>query len=131
MHPAGFFLTSFMIVATEMQNAVDQEYRQLFVQRSLALSCLASRRWHRNHYITKQVSGGMRRLPYGKGQHIGRAILAPILTIETPHPLIAHELMPSSADCFSNIRQNRSRQSIQARLVKCHTSNETLHMDRH
>ena len=55
MHPAGFFLTSFMIIATEMQNAVDQEYRQLFLQRSLALSGLTSGRRHRNHHITQQV----------------------------------------------------------------------------
>ena len=131
MHPAGFFLTSFMIVATEMQNAVDQEYRQLFVQRSLALSGLASCHWHRNHYISKQVSRGMRCLPHGKGQDIGRAILAPILTIKPAHPLIAHELDAQLRRRFSNIRQYRSRQSIQARLVKRHTSNETLHMDRH
>ena len=131
MHPARFFLASFMVVATEMQNAVYQEYRQLFVQRSLALSCLASRRWHRNHYITKQVSGGMGRLSQSKGQHIGRAILAPILTIETPHPLIAHELDAQLRRRFSNVRQNRPRQSIQTRPVKCHASNKTLHMDRH
>jgi hypothetical protein len=91
MHPAGFFLTSFMIVATEMQNAVDQEYRQLFVQRSMTLFGLTGCRRHSNHHVTQQDFGGMGPLPHGKGQHIGRAILAPILPIEPPHPLIAHE----------------------------------------
>jgi hypothetical protein len=131
MHPARFFLTPLMIVTAEMQNAVDQEHRQLFVQRSLALSRLAGCRRHGNYHVTKQASVGMGRLPHGKCQHVGRAILAPIPTIETPHPLIAHEHDAQLRRRFPDIRKNHSRQSIQARLVKPYTSNLTLHMDRH
>jgi hypothetical protein len=69
--------------------------------------------------------------PHGKTQHIGRAILAPIPTIETPHPLIAHEHDAQLRRRFPDIGKNRPRQSFQAHLVKRHTSNVTLHMDRH
>ena len=55
MHPASFFFTPLMIVAAEMQNAVDQEHRQLFVQRPAALFGLAGCSRHSNHYVTKQV----------------------------------------------------------------------------
>ena len=55
MHPARFFFTPLMIVAAEMQNAVDQEHRQLFVQRPVALFGLAGCSRHSNHYVTKQV----------------------------------------------------------------------------
>ncbi|TKS62400.1 MAG: hypothetical protein EWM73_02510 [Nitrospira sp.] len=120
-----------MIVAAEMQNAVDQQHRQLLVQRSLALFCLAGCSWDGNHHVTKQARVGMGRLPHGKGQHVGRAILASIPTIETPHPLIAHEHDTQLRRRFPDIRKNHPRQSIQARLVKPYTSNQTLHMDRH
>ena len=73
----------------------------------------------------------MGRPPHGKGQHVSRAILAPIPTIETPHPLIAHEQDAQLRRRFPDIGKNRPCQSIQARLVKRHTSNVTLHMDRH
>ena len=63
--------------------------------------------------------------PHGKGQHVGRAILAPIPTIETPHPLIAHEQDAQLRRRFPDIGKNRPRQSFQAHLVKGHTSNVT------
>jgi hypothetical protein len=91
MHPARFFLTPLMIVAAEMQNAVDQEHYQLLVKRSLTLFGLAGCSRHGNHHITKQLRGGIKRFTRGKCQHVCRAILAAIPTIETPHPLIAHE----------------------------------------
>jgi hypothetical protein len=131
MHPTRVFLAPLMIVAAKMQNAVDQEYRQLFVQRSLALSGLASCRRHSNHHVTEQVCGGMGRFPHGKSQHVGRAVLAPIPTIKDPHSLITHEQDAQLRRRFPDIGKNQSRQSFQAHLVKCHTSNVTLHMDRH
>jgi len=131
MHPARFFLTPLMIIAAEMQNAMDQEHRQFLVQRSLTLFRLADCRRHGNHHVTKQACGGMGRLTHGKGQHVGCAILAPIPTIETPHPLIAHEQDAQLRRRFPDIGKNRPRQSTQARLVKPYTSNLTLYMDRH
>ena len=112
MHPACVFLAPLMIVAAEMQNAVDQEYCQLFVQRSLALSGLASCRRHSNHHVTEQVCGRIGRFPHGKGQHVGRAILAPVPTIETPHSLIAHEQDAQIRGRFPDIGKNRPRRSI-------------------
>jgi hypothetical protein len=131
MHPARFLLTPLMIVAAEMQNAMDQEHRQLFVKRSLTLFGLAGCSRHGNHHVTKQACGGMERLPRGKGQHVGRAILAPIPTIETSHPLIADEHDAQLRRSFPDIGKNRPCQSIQARLIKRDTSNLTLHMNRH
>ena len=131
MHPARFFLAPLMIVAAEMQNTVDQEYRQLFVQRSLPLSGLARCRRHSNHHVTEQVCGKIGRFPHGKGQHVGRAILAPIPTIEAPHSLIAHEQDAQLRRRFPDIRKNRPRQSTQVRLIKRHAANMTLHMNRH
>ena len=131
MHPARRFLAPLMIVAAKMQNAVDQEYGQLFVQRSFAPFGLTSRRRQSNHDVTKQVDRGMGRLPHGKGQHIGRAILASIPTIETPHPLISYEKDAQLCRRFTDIGQNRTCHLIQMRLVKRHTSNITLQMDRH
>ena len=73
----------------------------------------------------------MGRFPHGKGQHVGRAILAPILTIKTPHPLVAHKQNAKLRRGFSDIGQNRPCLSIQARLVERDTSNLNLHMNRH
>jgi hypothetical protein len=53
MHPTRFSLISLMIVAAEMQNAVDQKNRQLFIQRSLVLLGLAGCRRHSNYYVTQ------------------------------------------------------------------------------
>ena len=69
--------------------------------------------------------------PYGKGQHVGRTILTPIPTIETAHPMIAHEQDAQFRRRFADIGKNRLCQLSQARLVKRHTSNLTLHLDRH
>jgi hypothetical protein len=41
MHPARFFLAPLMIVAAEMQNAMDQQDGKLFVERPASLSCLS------------------------------------------------------------------------------------------
>jgi hypothetical protein len=69
--------------------------------------------------------------PHGKSQHVGRAILAPIPTIEPPHPLIAHQHDAQLRRPFPHIGKYRPCQSFQARLVKRHTPNVTLQMDRH
>jgi hypothetical protein len=131
MHPACFFLTPLMIVTAEMQNAVDQEHHELLVKRSLALFGLAGCSRHGNHHVTEQLCRRMQRLPRGEGEHVGRAILASIPTIEAPHPLITHEHDAELRRSFPDIGKNRSCQSIQVRLVKRETSNLALHMDRH
>ena len=69
--------------------------------------------------------------PHGKGQHVGRAILAPIPTIEAPHPLIAHEQDAQLRRRFPDIGKNRPCRPFQARLIKRDTSDLTLHVDRH
>jgi hypothetical protein len=69
--------------------------------------------------------------PHGKGQHVGRTILAPIPTIEAPHPLIAHEQDAQLRRRFPNIGKNRPCRPFQAHLVKRDTSDLIPHMDRH
>jgi len=120
-----------MIIAAEMQNAMDQELRQLLIKRSSALFGLTDCSRHRNHDVTKQARGAMRRLPHRKGQHIRRAILAAVPTIETSHSLVTDEHDAKLRRRFADIAKNRLCQSIYARLVKRHTSNVTLRMDRH
>jgi hypothetical protein len=136
MHPARFVLTPLMIVTAEMQNAMDQEHRQLLVQRSLALFGLTDCGWHGNYHIAqhlRRAACGVRRagFSHGKGQYVGRAILAPIPTIETPHPPIAHEQEAHLRRRFPDLGKNRLRRSFQACSVKRETSDLTLHMDRH
>jgi hypothetical protein len=55
MHPARFCFTPLMIVAAKMQNAVDQEHRQLFGQRPVALFGLTGCGRHSDYHVTKQV----------------------------------------------------------------------------
>jgi hypothetical protein len=104
MHPARFFLTQLMIIAAEMQNSMDQQAGEFLVQGPSDLSRLSPRRGHGDHhiaqYIRREGYGPALNLPkgvqhagfpHGKSQHVGCAILTPIPTIETPHPLITHE----------------------------------------
>ena len=136
MHPTRFSLISLMIVAAEMQNAVDQKNRQLFIQRPLTLLGLAGCRRHSNDYVTKHyrsegygVSGAG--FSHSKGQHISRTILATIPTVETSHSPIPYEQDTQFTRGCPHSGKNRPRQLIQARLVKRHLSDMALHMDRH
>jgi hypothetical protein len=136
MHPTRFFFIPLMIVAAEMQNAMDQKNRQLFIQRSFALLGMAGCRRHSNYYVTKHYRSegyGVRGegFSHGKGQHISRTIFAPIPTVETPHSPIPYEQDTQFTRGCPNSGKNRPRQLIQARLVKRHLADMTLHMDRH
>ena len=62
------------------------------------------------------------------GRH---ATIASVLMLVFGTPLIAQEHDAQLRRRFPDIGKNRQCQSFQARLVKRHTSNVTLHMDRH
>jgi hypothetical protein len=55
MHPARFFLAPLVIVAAEMQNAVNQQPSKLLVQGSPGLYRLSPRRGHRDYYIAQHI----------------------------------------------------------------------------
>ena len=144
MHSARFFLASLMIVTTKMQNAVDQQEGDLLIHGLLGFFRLSPGCGNRDHHITQHIlqtaqgpvlsqSTDVRRdgFAHRKCQHIGRAILTPIPTIETPHPLIAHEEDTQLRRRFPHIGKNRSCQPTQMRHINRYTSNMTLYMDRH
>jgi len=66
-----------------------------------------------------------------KSQYVSGAIFATIPTVETPHSSIPYEQDTQFTRRCPNSRKNRPRQLIQARLVKRHLADMTLHMDRH
>ena len=55
MHPARFFLTPLMIVAAEMQNAMDQQPGEFLVQGPFSLFRLSPRRGDRDHHIAQHI----------------------------------------------------------------------------
>ena len=55
MHPARFFFAPFVIVAAEMQNAMDQQPDDFLIKGLSSLSCLSPRRRRRDYHIAQHI----------------------------------------------------------------------------
>jgi hypothetical protein len=105
-----------MIVAAEMQHAMDQQRHELFFQRPAGRLGLTPGRRHRDDDIA-QVSRGLieamrrSRLSEREGQNVRAAILASESAIELPHSPIAYEREIHVCRRLSDERENGLRQS--------------------
>jgi hypothetical protein len=136
MHPARLFFTPLMIVAAEMQNAVDQQSGDFLVQGLPSLFRLSTRYGYRDYHIAqhaRRMTWDVRRagFPHRKGQHVCRAILTSIPTVEASHSLIAHEQDAQLRRGFSDVGKYRPCRPFNMRPIKREPSDLTLHMDRH
>lgn len=96
LHTQRLRSAAFVIIAAEVQHAMDQQRHEFFFERPAFRLGLTLSRWHRNDDLAQVASGlieAMRRssLPKGEGQDVRAAILTPEAAIELPHSTIADE----------------------------------------
>ena len=73
-----------MIIAEQMKDAMQQEEIQLAIERGLRLAGIAGRRLRRDHHVAEQIRLHAAPLAFlhGKRDHVGRAVLAQVITID-------------------------------------------------
>lgn len=116
LHTQRLGSAAFMIIAAEMQHAMDQQRHEFFFQRPAFRLGLTLSRRHRNDDLAEvrsRLIEAMRRprLPKGKGQDVGAAILAPETAIELPHSAITDEREIHVCRRFSGEREDGPCQS--------------------
>jgi hypothetical protein len=105
-----------MIIAAEMEHAMDQQRHEFFLQRPAGRLGLTPSRRHRDDDIT-QMSGSLiepmrrSRLSERERQNVRAAILASEPAIELPHSPIAHERESHVCRRLSDERKHGVRQS--------------------
>jgi hypothetical protein len=96
LHTQSVCSTPFMVISAQMQHAVDQQCRQLFLQRPAGSLSLALSRRQGNHDVPEMGSHLVEavrrsRLTKRKRQHIGASVLLPEPVIEPSHPPVTYE----------------------------------------
>lgn len=125
-----------MIIAAEMQDAMDQQRHELFFQGASSRLGLSPSRWHRDHDVP-QVDGclteAMRRsrLPERKGENVRTAILVPVPAIELPHSPITDEREIHVCRRFSGEAKDGLRQSQDSPATDSYRPNMDLEGNGH
>ena len=80
-----------MVVADQMQEAMDQQSLQFLLQRKACVNCLFSCNGRRYDDIPEHVRLDPVKTPFPqrKRKNIGGFVLAPILPVERPHGAVA------------------------------------------
>lgn len=89
MHADRFATGDFVVVAEQVQNAVDEQRLQLFWQRMPAALRLARGGLNRNHHVAQKSR--LQCVGERKGKYISRLVLSAILAIQAVNLRVRHQ----------------------------------------
>jgi len=125
LHTKRLTFAALVVITTEVQNTMNQQGDDFFIQRPLLSFGVAHGGRHRNHDITQWPCGLVHRarrtsVPCGERQHVGAAVFAPETEVETAHSAITNERQTHIGRGLPDFTEDRLRQSRETCSINRH-----------
>ena len=130
-HTPGLPPAPLMVIADQMQDSVNQQAQDLFIQGMAERFCLAPGRGNRNHDVPEQGRHAGPGFPIRKRQDVRGSILVPIRPVQPSHPRLADQ--PDTDFGFGLVKEPQEfpGDATQRPLTNRHTFHATLNADGH